>query len=117
MNKIRKGDLVQVLAGRDKGRTGKVLQVLKKVKNKKAKNSPVQQWVLVEGLNIVKKHVKANPQQQKPGGIIPKEAPLLACKVALVDPTTNKPSRVGIKFLEDGRKVRYFKTSGEVVDV
>lgn len=115
MNKIRKGDLVQVIAGRDKGRTGKILQVLQKSKSNPLKKD--QLWVLVEGLNIVKKHVKGNPQQQKPGGIIPKEAPLLACKVALFDPTAKKPSRVGIKTLDDGRKVRYFIASGEVVDV
>lgn len=115
MNKIRKGDLVQVIAGKDKGRTGKVLQVLTKSKSKASKSAGLR--VIVEGLNIVKKHVKANPQQQKPGGIIPKEAPLLACKVLLVDPTTSKPSRVGIRTLDDGRKVRYFKASGEVVDV
>lgn len=116
MNKIRKGDLVQVMAGKDKGRSGKILQVLKK-SSKKFRRNQNQLWVIVEGLNIVKKHVKGNPQQQKPGGIIPKEAPLLACKVMLIDPTANKPSRIGIKTLEDGKKVRYFKASGEVVDV
>jgi large subunit ribosomal protein L24 len=116
MNKIRKGDLVQVIAGKDKGRSGKVLQVLRRA-IKKNKSNTGTLWVIVEGLNIVKKHVKGNPQQQKPGGIIPKEAPLSVCKVALIDSSTNKPSRVGIKVLEDGRKVRYFKASGEVVDV
>lgn len=112
MRKIRKGDKVQIVSGKDKGRTGNVLEVLTK-----SKRPETGLWVLVEGINIKKKHVKPNPQKEQPGGIIPREAPLPVCKVALFDPTTGKASRVGIKTLEDGSKVRYFKSSGEVVDV
>lgn len=108
MRRIRKGDKVQVISGKDTGRQGVILQVSQKKGDL---------WVVVEGLNLRKKHVKPNPQREQPGGIQPKEAPMPACKVALVDPTTGKPSRVGVKLLEDGRKVRYFKASGEVVDV
>lgn len=112
MHKIRKGDKVKVLSGKDKGRIGTILKIVKK------KQRPeTGLWVVVEGANIRKEHVKANPQKEQPGGIIPREAPMPACKVALVDPTTGKASRVGIKTLTDGQKVRYFKSSGEVVDV
>lgn len=108
MRKIRKGDKVQVMSGKDKGRIGTVLSVLQAAEGLS---------VIVEGINVKKKHVKPNPQREQPGGIVPKEAPMPACKVALLDPTTNKPSRVGIKLLEDGKKVRVFRSSGEVVDV
>ena len=112
MRKIRKGDRIQVIAGKEKGKVGTVLQVLR---NKK--RPEVGTMVLVEGINVKKKHVKPNPQREQPGGIVPREAPMPACKVSLVDPTTQKPSRVGIRVLEDGQRVRYFKSSGEVVDV
>lgn len=112
MQKIRKGDKVQVLAGKDKGRIGNVLRVITK-----PKKSALGMQVVVEGINVKKKHVKPNPQREEKGGIIPREAPMPVCKVALLDPTTNKPTRVGIKILEDGKRVRYFKASGEVVDV
>ncbi|MBN9288528.1 MAG: 50S ribosomal protein L24 [Gammaproteobacteria bacterium 39-13] len=108
MRKIRKGDKVQVISGKDKGRIGTVLSVLQ---------AEAGLSVIVEGINVKKKHVKPNPQREQPGGIVPKEAPMPACKVALLDPTTNKPSRVGVKLLEDGKKVRVFRSSGEVVDV
>lgn len=108
MRKIRKGDKVQVISGKDKGRIGTVLSVLQAGEGLS---------VIVEGINVKKKHVKPNPQREQPGGIVPREAPMPACKVALLDPTTNKPSRVGIKLLEDGKKVRVFRSSGEVVDV
>ena len=108
MRKIRKGDKVQVISGKDKGRIGTVLSVLQ---------AEAGSSVIVEGINVKKKHVKPNPQREQPGGIVPKEAPMPACKVALLDPTTNKPSRVGVKLLEDGKKVRVFRSSGEVVDV
>jgi large subunit ribosomal protein L24 len=108
MNKIRKGDMVKVLAGKDKGKTGTVLQVIKVIKGKFVKFA-----VVVEGINIVKRHVRGNPDQNKPGGIIPKETRIDASNVALIDPTTNKPAKVGFKEL-DGKKVRYFKASGEV---
>lgn len=108
MRRIRKGDKVQVLSGKDRGRTGEILQVL---------TAPTGLMVVVSGINVKKKHVKPNPQREQPGGIIPREVPMPACKVALLDPTTSKPSRVGIRTLADGNKVRFFKSSGEVVDV
>ena len=104
MEKIRKGDQVVVLSGRDKGRRGAVLQVLSKG------------TVLVETLNRVKRHTKANPQANQPGGIIEKEMPLPRAKVALWNPAAKKGDRVGIKILSDGKKVRFFKSNGEVID-
>ena len=112
MNKIKKDDNVMVIAGKDKGRTGKVLKVITKMKNRK-----LAKWVIVENLNIAKKHVKPNPQREQAGGIISREMPLPISNVGLVNPTTNKVGKVGFKFLEDGQKVRYFKESGEVIDV
>ena len=112
MQTIRKGDKVKVIAGKDKGKIGTVLKVMT---NKTCSQKDLT--VIVEGINVKKKHVKPNPQKEQPGGIVPREMPMPGCKVALLDPTTNKPSRVGAKLLEDGRKVRYFKSSGEVVDV
>lgn len=112
MRKIRKGDKVRVTSGKDKGRTGTVLKVLTKEQRPES-----GLWLVVEGINIKKEHVKPNPQREQPGGIIPREVPMPACKVALLDPSTNKPSRVGIRTLADGKKVRYFKSSNEVVDV
>lgn len=112
MRKIRKGDKVQIVSGKDKGRIGNVLKLLRK-----KKQPETGLWVVVEGVNVKKKHVKPNPQKEQPGGIIPQEAPMPVCKVALLDPTTGKQSKVGIKTLADGTKVRYFKSSGEVVDV
>ncbi|MBP6513742.1 MAG: 50S ribosomal protein L24 [Steroidobacteraceae bacterium] len=103
MNKIRKGDTVVVNAGRDKGRTGTVI----KVDGDK---------VVVENLNIVKKHQKPNPQKGEAGGIKQMEAPLHVSNVALWNPATKKADRVGVKTLENGRKVRCFKSNGEVVD-
>ena len=104
MEKIRKGDQVVVLSGRDKGRRGAVLQVLP------------HGAVLVESLNRVKRHTKPNPQANQPGGIIEKEMPLSLSKVALWNPGAKKGDRVGIKTLADGKKVRFFKSSGEVID-
>lgn len=112
MRRIRKGDKVQVISGKDKGRVGTVLSVLKK-----SQQCESDLWVLVEGINLIKKHVKPNPQKQQPGGVITRETAIRACKVALLDPSTNKPSRVGIRHLQDGKKVRYFKSSNEVIDV
>jgi len=104
MEKIRKGDQVVVLSGRDKGRRGAVLQVL-----------PGGE-LLVESVNRVKRHTKPNPQANQPGGIIEKEMPLPISKVALWNPAAKKGERVGIKTLADGKKVRFFKSTGEVVD-
>ena len=104
MRKIKKGDDVVVLTGKDKGRRGTVLCVQPDLK------------LLVEGVNKVKKHAKPNPMQNAPGGIIEKEMPIQSSNVALFNPVTQKADRVGIKVLEDGRKVRFFKSNGEVVD-
>lgn len=106
MNKIRKGDDVVVLAGKDKGKRGTVRRVL-----------PQEDKVVVENINMVKRHTKGNPMQGTPGGIIEKEMPIEASNVALWNPVTQKADRVGFRFLEDGRKVRYFKSNNEVVDV
>lgn len=106
MKKIRKGDNVIVISGRDKGRRGTVLQVL------------ADDRVVVEGVNQVKRHTKANPNPQKsqPGGIIAKDAPLHLSKVALFNPASKKGDRVRISKLADGKKVRVFKSNGENVD-
>jgi len=105
MKKIRKGDQVVVTTGKDKGKRGTVLKVL-----------PTEQ-VIVEGINVVKRHTKPNPQLGTPGGIVQQEAPLHISNVAIFNPITSKPDRVGIRTLEDGRKVRFFKSNKEVVDV
>ena len=105
MNKIKKGDEVFVLTGRDKGRRGTVVRVIEE-----------DERIVVEGVNMVKRHTKPNPQMGTAGGIIEKEAPIQISNVALFNPITQKPDRVGFKFLEDGRKVRIFKSNGEVVD-
>ncbi len=106
MQRIRKGDEVTVLTGKDKGKRGVVLNLIKE-DNK----------VIVENVNMVKRHTKGNPMQGVPGGIIEKEAPLDISNVAIWNPVTNKADRVGFRFLEDGQKVRYFKSNNEVVDV
>ena len=103
MEKIRKGDQVVVLSGKDKGRRGAVLQVL-------------DGSLLVESINRVKRHTKGNPQAGKAGGIIEKEMPLAASKVAIWNPAAKAADRVGIKKLADGKKVRFFKSNGEVID-
>jgi large subunit ribosomal protein L24 len=105
MRKIKKGDDVVVLTGKDKGRRGTVLRVMADMK------------LVVEGVNKVKKHAKPNPMQNVPGGIIEKEMPIQTSNVALFNPISQKADRVGIKVLEDGRKVRFYKSNGEVVDV
>lgn len=104
MKRIKKGDQVIVTTGKDKGRQGTVLNV-------------TESHVLVEAVNMVKKHAKPNPMAGVEGGIIEKEMPLSISNVMLFNPMTNKGDRVGTKILEDGRKVRYFKSNGEVVDV
>lgn len=101
--KIKKGDKVVVLAGRDKGKNGEVLSVLR-----------TDQRVLVQGVNMVKRHTRQQPG--KPGGIVEKEAAIHISNVAHIDPKSQKPTRVGYRILEDGRKVRYAKRSGEVLD-
>ncbi len=104
MNKIRKGDNVIVISGKDKGNRGVVLSRLD------------DDHVLVEGINRVKKHVRPNPMKGQQGGIVEKEMPIQISNVALFNPATQKADRVGVKTLGDGRKVRVFKSNGEVVD-
>lgn len=111
MRKIKKGDTVVVVAGRDRGRQGSVLSVLKPT----GRCSGAFR-ILVEGVNLIKKHTKANPQQEKAGGIIQKEALIAISNVAIFNTATGKADRVGFKILEDGRKVRVYKSTGEVVD-
>jgi large subunit ribosomal protein L24 len=105
MRRIRKGDEVVVIAGKDKGRRGRVMQVL------------ADGRVAVENINMAKRHTKPNPYRGVPGGIVEKEMPLDVSNVALLNPATGKADRVGFRVLEDGRKVRFFKSSGEVVDI
>ncbi len=105
MQRIRKGDEVIVIAGRSKGQRGHVLKVLKDSR------------LLVENVNMVKRHQKPDPQAQRPGGIIEREAPIHPSNVMLYNPATDQGDRVGFKFLEDGRKVRFFRSTGEVVDI
>jgi large subunit ribosomal protein L24 len=105
MNKIRKGDQVVVITGKDKGKRGIVTRVRD------------DDRVIVEGVNMIKRHTKPNPNQGTSGGIVEKEAPLHVSNIAIVNPVTAKADRVGIKILEDGRKVRIFKSTKEVVDL
>jgi large subunit ribosomal protein L24 len=105
MHKIKTGDEVIVIAGRSKGQRGNVLKRLDDGR------------LLVENVNIVKKHVKGNPRSGETGGIIDKEAPIQISNVMLFNPHSQKGDRVSFKTLEDGRKVRFFKSDGEVVDI
>jgi large subunit ribosomal protein L24 len=101
--KIKKGDKVVVITGRDKGRNGEVLRVLR-----------AENRVIVQGVNMMKRHTK--PGAGQAGGIVEKEAPIHVSNVAHIDPKSSKPTRVGYKILGDGRKVRFAKRSGEVLD-
>lgn len=101
--RVRKGDTVAVTSGREKGKTGEILRVERG-----------RRRVVVQGVNMVKRHTRPSPTT--PGGILEKEAPLDVSNVALLDPEDGKPTRVGFRLLEDGRKVRYAKRSGEVID-
>jgi large subunit ribosomal protein L24 len=105
MNKFKKGDEVIVTAGKDKGRRGNITQILTNDK------------IVVEGINLVKKHAKPNPMKGEQGGIVEKEMPVHRSNVMLYNSATNKGDKVGIKTLDDGKKVRYFKSNNEVVDV
>ncbi|MEI9983227.1 MAG: 50S ribosomal protein L24 [Aliidongia sp.] len=101
--KIKKGDKVVVISGSDKGKTGEVLKVL-----------PTENRVIVQGVKMVKRHTRPSAVNQ--GGIVEKEATIHVSNVAHIDPSTDKPTRVGFKFVEDNRKVRFAKGSGEVID-
>lgn len=105
MRRIKTGDDVIVIAGKDKGKQGRVVRVLK------------DDRVVVENINLAKRHTKGNPMLNQPGGIVNKEMPLHISNIALFNPETGKADRVGFKTLEDGKKVRYFKSNNEVVDV
>ena len=104
MKKIKKGDDIIVVAGKDKGKRGTVLNV-------------DGERVLVESINMAKRHTKANPNAGESGGIVEKEMPMNVSNIALFNPATNKADRVGFKVLDDGRKVRFFKSDNEIVDV
>ena len=103
MNRIRKGDQVVVTTGTDKGKTGENVRVL-------------GDKVVVSNVNVVKRHTKPNPQAGQPGGIVEREAPIHASNVMILNPATGKGERVAFKVLEDGRKLRVFRSSGEAVD-
>jgi large subunit ribosomal protein L24 len=103
MRKIKKGDNVVVIAGRDKGKRGDV------------KSTLGDSHVVVAGINQVKKHTRPNPTQNQPGGIVTKEAPIAASNVAIWNPVTQKADRIGFRTLQDGRKVRFYKSNGEVL--
>lgn len=104
MKRIRKGDQVIVITGKNKGTKGEVLRVL-------------DDKVVVQNVNLVKRHTKPNPQANQPGGIVERESPIHVSNVMIFNPSTNSGDRVGFKTLEDGRKVRVFRSSGEVVDI
>jgi large subunit ribosomal protein L24 len=104
MEKIRKGDDVIVIAGKDKGKRGTVLRVVD------------EQHLVVEGVNRVKKHQRPNPMKGQTGGIVEKDMPIDVSNVALFNPQTKKGDRVGFKLMDDGRKVRVFKSNGEMID-
>lgn len=103
--KVKSGDTVIVIAGKDKGRQGTVTKLAGKAR------------VVVEGINVVKKHVRPNPNKGEQGGILDREAPIHVSNVALLNPATKKADRAGFKVLKDGKKVRYFKSNDEVVDI
>lgn len=105
MNKIRKGDEIVVINGKDKGRRGTILTVYP------------DDRVLVEGINVAKKHVKANPNAGVQGGIVDKEMPINISNVMVFNPATKKGDRIGIRTLENGKKARFFKSNGEIVDI
>jgi large subunit ribosomal protein L24 len=105
MRKIKKGDKVIVITGKDKGKNGKVISF------------DGEDRLIVEGVNLVKKHQKPNPSRGIDGGIIEKVMPIHYSNVALLNPITNKAGRIGFRLLADGRKVRYFKATNEVVDL
>ena len=103
MNRIRKGDQVIVIAGSDKGKKGEVVRI-------------AGEKVVVQNINIIKRHTKANPQTGQAGGIIEREAPIHVSNVMLLNPVSGKGEKVGFKVLEDGRKLLVFRSSGEAID-
>jgi len=105
MRKIRKGDNVVVIAGRDKGKRGDVARVVD------------AEHVIVSGINSVKRHTRPNPLKNQPGGIVSKDMPIHVSNVASWNPVTGKADRVGVRTLEDGRRVRFFKSNGEQIGI
>jgi large subunit ribosomal protein L24 len=103
MNRIRKGDQVLVITGKNRGQKGEVVRV-------------AGDRVVVSNINLIKRHTKANPQANQPGGIVEREAPIHISNVMVFNPATGKGDRVGFKMLDDGRKLRVFRSSGEAVD-
>jgi large subunit ribosomal protein L24 len=103
--KIRKGDTVEVIAGKDAGKRGRVLVV-----------DPGRQRVVIEGVHMIKRHTKPNPQRRVQGGVVEREAPIHISNVMVISPDSGRPTRVGYKILEDGRKVRVTKTDGAILD-
>lgn len=106
MQKIQKDDEVIVIAGKDKGKRGKVLRILRE-----------KMRVIVEGVSMVKKHIKPNPQRNQQGGIVEVEASIHASNVAIYNPATGKADRVGIKVMGDNKKARCFKSNGELIEI
>jgi len=104
MRKIKRGDTVVVIAGRDKGKRGDVSKIVDDT------------HVVVGGVNQVKKHTKPNPMKNQPGGIVTKELPIHVSNVAIWNPVTQKPDRIGFRVLDDGRKVRFYKSNGEQIN-
>lgn len=104
MNKIRRNDQVIILVGKDRGKRGTVLKYM-------------GEYVLVENVNVVKRHTKGNPQTGRQNGIIDKEMPIHVSNVAMYNPVTKRADKVGFRYLEDGRKVRYFKSNNEIIDI
>jgi large subunit ribosomal protein L24 len=103
--KIRKGDTVEVISGKDAGKRGRVLVV-----------DPGRQRVVIEGVHMIKRHTKANPQRRVQGGVVEREAPIHISNVMVISPDSGRPTRVGYKILEDGRKVRVTKIDGAILD-
>jgi len=103
MERVKKGDNVVVIAGRDKGKRGDVSRIVD------------ANHVIVNGVNTVKRHTKPNPMKNQPGGIVTKEMPIDVSNVAIYNPVTRKPDRIGTRVLEDGRKVRFYKSNGEQI--
>ncbi len=104
MRKIKKGDNVVVIAGRDKGKRGDVARIVD------------DSHVVVNGINAMKKHAKPNPLKNQPGGIISKEVPIHVSNIAIWNPVTQKPDRIGFRIMDDGRKLRFYKSNGELIN-
>ena len=105
MNRLKKGDQVYIISGKDKGKLGVVSQIVS------------EERILVDGINLAKKHVKPNPNKEETGGIIEREMPLHASNIMIYNPISKKADKIGFKFLENGKKVREYKSNKEVIDI